>query len=99
METNSRSAIRFTVLGGGLAGLSAGYYLERSGRSFQIVEKETRLGGNCVTFHEQDLAFDSGAHRFHDKDTEITVDLKSLLGDNLVKVDTRSGEYVSRAKE
>ena len=30
------------------------------------------VGGNCRTFTCGDFKFDSGAHRFHDKDPDIT---------------------------
>jgi len=38
-----------------------------------------RLGGNAVTI-DIETFFDSGAHRFHDKDPEITQEIKTLLG-------------------
>lgn len=79
-----------TVLGGGPAGLAVGYYARRAGIACTVLEGSPRAGGNCVTFREGDFRFDSGAHRFHDKDDEITSDVKELLGEDLVLIEVPS---------
>jgi protoporphyrinogen oxidase len=78
------------VLGGGPAGLAVGYYARQAGLACTVYEGSSRSGGNCVTFREGDFLFDSGAHRFHDKDEEITRDVKELLGDDLVLIEVPS---------
>lgn len=40
------------VIGAGQAGLSAGYYLKRAGRSFVILEGQERVGGSWVTRYD-----------------------------------------------
>jgi len=81
------------ILGGGPGGLSVAYYAAKRGIPFTVYEAGSRVGGNCVTFQHGDFLFDSGAHRFHDKDPEITGELQRLLGDALKTVDVPSKIY------
>ena len=87
------------ILGGGPAGLTTGYYVKKHGISnFTIFEAGKHAGGNCRTlkikgtdclFHTSqngDFRFDTGAHRFHDKDPNVTKEVKSLLGDDLLHI-------------
>ena len=82
-----------SILGGGLAGLSVGYYANKNGIPFTIYEAGDRVGGNSVTFRHGDFLFDSGAHRFHDKDDEITEEIKTLVGDDLKRINISSRIY------
>ena len=75
-----------TILGGGIAGLTTGYYAGQHGVPFTVYEATSRLGGNCITFNCSDFRFDSGAHRVHDKDSQVTKDIQSLLGADLQDV-------------
>jgi protoporphyrinogen oxidase len=79
-----------TVLGAGIAGLALGYYARRSGIPATLYERERSPGGLSVTFAHDGFLFDSGAHRFHDKDDEVTRDVRGLLGDDLRPVDRPS---------
>lgn len=85
--------IEITILGGGLAGLSVGYYARKKGLPFTVYEASNRIGGNCITLTYRDFRFDSGAHRLHDKDTEVTKELKSLLGEDLKEINVPSQIY------
>ena len=60
--------------------LAVGYYAKKSGLAFTVYEAREKTGGNCVTFKHNGFFFDSGAHRFHDKDSEITKEVRLLLG-------------------
>ena len=79
-----------TVLAGGPAGLAVGYYARKRNLSFAIYEANNRVGGNCITLQKGDFRFDSGAHRLHDKDEEVTEEIKALLGDELHRVSAPS---------
>lgn len=79
-----------TILGGGPAGLAAGFYARRAGRRFRILEAAGAVGGHCVTEERGGFRFDRGAHRFHDKDPEITADVLALLGDEMTRVSAPS---------
>lgn len=78
-------ADRILILGGGPAGLATGHFARKAGLDFQLVEAAPRVGGNAVTFEENGLRFDSGAHRLHDRDPAMTDEVKSLLGDDLLE--------------
>ncbi|MEE9201427.1 MAG: FAD-dependent oxidoreductase [Candidatus Brocadiales bacterium] len=82
-----------TILGGGIAGLSVGYYARKKGLPFTVYEAGNRIGGNCITLTYRGFRFDSGAHRFHDKDAEVTKELKSLLGEDLKEINVPSQIY------
>jgi protoporphyrinogen oxidase len=75
-----------TILGGGLAGLSTGFYCKKTGMPFTIYEAKNEPGGNCVTFRFGNFSFDSGSHRVHDIFPDITGDIISLLKDDLQKI-------------
>jgi len=79
-----------TILGGGPAGLGVGFYAARAGIPFALYEKSGALGGMCRTLTSGAHRYDSGAHRFHDRDAEITHDIKELLGDELVSISAPS---------
>lgn len=54
------------VIGGGAAGLAAGLELQRSGRSFIVLEARDRIGGRAFTDTATlGLPFDLGAHWLH----------------------------------
>ena len=81
------------ILGGGPAGLAVGYYAQKRGLDFTIFESGDEVGGNCRTLRQGDFLFDTGAHRVHDKDPEITREIKDLLGDDLHEVSAPSEIY------
>jgi protoporphyrinogen oxidase len=78
------------ILGGGMAGLAIGYYARQHALPATIYEAQERPGGLCTTFEHDGFLFDSGAHRFHDKDPGITRDVQHLLGEDLRMVDRPS---------
>jgi oxygen-dependent protoporphyrinogen oxidase len=49
-----------TIVGGGIAGLSAAYELHRQGARFLLLEASPRLGGIVRTDHVGDLVIDAG---------------------------------------
>lgn len=81
------------ILGGGPAGLTTGYYAKTHNINFLIYEAGEQVGGNCRTLQIDNFLFDTGAHRFHDKDPEATKVVKELLGNDLQKVDAPSQIY------
>ena len=81
------------ILGGGPAGLATGYFAKKQHLNFVIYEASDQVGGNCRTLQLDGFRFDTGAHRFHDKDPEVTAEVKRLLGDDLLRVDAPSEIY------
>ena len=74
------------ILGGGPAGLGLAYYAHRAGMPFLLLEASSDLGGMCRTLRSGAHLYDCGAHRFHDRDPEVTQDVVELLGPALQRV-------------
>lgn len=53
-----------TIVGAGMAGLTAGAYLTKEGFDVLILEKNDRCGGLVNTFNQQGFFFDSGPRAF-----------------------------------
>lgn len=74
------------ILGGGLTGLTLGYFLRQKGIDFEIFEKETECGGLMKSIHEEGFTFDyGGSHIIFSKDTEILRFMLDLLGENKIR--------------
>ncbi len=78
------------ILGGGPAGLTAAHYAHKRGLTVRVYEAGAETGGNCRTLQHGEFRFDTGAHRVHTKDAEVTREIRSLLGDDLLEVDAPS---------
>ncbi|MBA3421031.1 MAG: NAD(P)/FAD-dependent oxidoreductase [Thermoleophilaceae bacterium] len=59
------------VLGGGPAGLTAGYLLAKQGRPVLVLEAEDQVGGLAKTVEHDGYRFDLGGHRFFTKAKEV----------------------------
>jgi len=59
------------VLGGGPAGLTAGYLLAKQGRPVIVFEAEDQVGGISRTEVRDGYRFDLGGHRFFTKSKEV----------------------------
>ena len=75
--------------------------ISREGFAVRRIPGE-HAGGNCRTLkikgadckfrvlQSGDFRFDTGAHRFHDKDPQVTEEVRTLLGNDLLRVDAPS---------
>jgi len=61
---------RVIILGAGIAGLSASYYLKKNGIESMIIEKNPFWGGLCSSFQVDGFTFDTFAHISFDNDPE-----------------------------
>jgi len=59
------------VMGGGPAGLAAGYTLAKKGYDVTVIEQSKQVGGISKTVEEQGYRFDLGGHRFFTKIEEV----------------------------
>ena len=59
------------VLGGGPAGLTAGYLLGKRDRDVLVLEAEDQVGGLAKTVERDGYRFDLGGHRFFTKALEV----------------------------
>ena len=74
------------IIGGGPSGLGVAYYAKKHGLKVKIHERSGSIGGNCKTIVDGEFRYDTGAHRFHDKNEKVTSEVKSLLGSELLLV-------------
>jgi len=81
------------ILGAGPAGLAIGHYAKKNNISFEIYESSDQVGGNCKTIVDGEFRFDTGAHRFHDKNNDVSKEINSLMGDELQKIQVPSKIY------
>ncbi|MDP9285483.1 MAG: NAD(P)/FAD-dependent oxidoreductase [Actinomycetota bacterium] len=72
------------VLGGGPAGLTAGYLLERAGRDVVVLEAEDQVGGLAKTVEIDGYRFDLGGHRFFTKSAEVDLLWHEILGEEFL---------------
>jgi protoporphyrinogen oxidase len=84
------NAPRYAILGGGLAGLSAGWYLAGQGGRVRLLERDNQVGGMALTIQQDEYRFDLGPHRFHTHDEVVLNLVTGLLGDELLRHDRRS---------
>ena len=80
----------FAVLGGGPAGLTAGYVLARSARPVVVFEADGQVGGLARTVVRDGYRFDLGGHRFFTKSAEVQALWEQVLGDELLVRDRLS---------
>ena len=85
------------MLGGGIAGLSAGYVLSRAGIDLVVCEKDAVVGGLSRTIVHDGYRFDLGGHRFFTKDPELEAFVKELMGVEFI-VAPRSSKIYFRGK-
>ena len=78
--------MKITVLGAGLAGLSAGEELARRGHSVVVLEKEPFYGGLAATIKRNGFDYDLGPHRFHTSNNMILDFVKGLPGIDLLEL-------------
>lgn len=71
---------RIGILGGGVAGLSLGYFL---GPDSEVLEKDDTCGGLCRSFVHEGFTFDLGGHIIFSKDKEILDFELELLKDKV----------------
>ncbi|MBR85244.1 MAG: amine oxidase [Rhodospirillaceae bacterium] len=88
MSINSASILQ--ILGGGPGGLATAYYARKAGQEVILYEGASSTGGNARTLKLGDCLFDTGAHRLHDKIPEVTEEIRSLLGADLIAVNAPS---------
>ena len=72
------------VLGGGPAGLTAGYILAKSGVPAAVVEAQGQVGGLAQTVEIDGYRFDLGGHRFFTKSPEVETLWHEVIGEEFL---------------
>jgi len=73
------------VLGGGPAGLTAGYLMAKRGQPVLVLEATDMLGGIARTEIRDGYRFDLGGHRFFTKATEVNELWDEIMGDEFLQ--------------
>ena len=74
------------IVGGGPAGLTAGYLLAKAGRDVRVVERDPRyVGGISRTVDYKGYLFDIGGHRFFSKSREVVALWDEILPDDFIE--------------
>jgi len=82
------------ILGGGLAGLSAGYVLTKAELGVKVFESDSTVGGLSKTIIHDGFRFDLGGHRFFTKDRELNNFVKELMREEIISVQRKSKIYM-----
>lgn len=78
---------QFIVLGGGLSGLSAAYFLKGA---CEVFEKESHVGGLCRSRHIGGYIFDYDGHLLHFRNKGVLELVQNLTGGSLGKIKRNS---------
>ncbi len=84
MKKNKQKKV--IILGGGLAGLAAGFELTKNKFDVTVIEKWSEVGGLARTIKVGDFKFDTGPHRWYTKSDMVNKWMLALLGDEVIKV-------------
>src|SRR5262249_59038750 len=92
-SSGAKNMKQVAIIGGGIAGLSAAYYLERArqngaGLEWALFEKSNRVGGVIQTEHRDGLGLETGPESFLTSETEAAQLCRDLgIGDELIGSD------------
>jgi protoporphyrinogen oxidase len=81
------------ALGGGPAGLTAGYLLAKQGHAVIVLESSDNVGGIARTEVRDGYRFDLGGHRFFTKSREVDELWHEVLGDEFLRRPRQSRIY------
>jgi len=81
---------RIVILGGGPAGLAAGWKLAEQGHQIIVLERDGAVGGQSITVDHGDWKFDLGGHRFFTKYKDVEDEVISLIGDQRLTTPRKS---------
>ncbi|MCW5875576.1 MAG: FAD-dependent oxidoreductase [Anaerolineales bacterium] len=78
---------KIVLLGGGVGGLAAGYFLARTGKyAVTVLEKEAVIGGLCGSFEHDGFVLDYGAHKLYSVIPGVLDEALALMGDRLIQL-------------
>ena len=76
---------KVVVLGAGIGGLSAGYFLAKTGKyQVTVLEKAPEIGGFCASFEYNDFTLDYGAHKIYSVIPGVLDEIQALMANRLL---------------
>jgi protoporphyrinogen oxidase len=93
MDSTNDQFNNVIILGGGPAGLAAGYVLTQADVSTLTLEKSQNVGGLARTLEHDGFRFDLGGHRFITDNEKLESIVRRVLGDEILVV-TRSSKIL-----
>jgi protoporphyrinogen oxidase len=85
--TKSTQKEKVVVLGAGVGGLSAAYFLANTGRyEVKVLEKAPVIGGLCASFDYQDFRLDYGAHKIYSVIPGVLDEIQAMMGERLLEL-------------
>ena len=86
---------RVVILGGGVGGLAAGWFLARTDRyDVTVVERGSAIGGHCASFAHDGFMLDHGPHKMYSVIPGVLEELRALMGDKLLTHRKRNAIYL-----
>ncbi len=87
---------KIVILGGGIAGLSAGYFLSRSNRyEIVVLEQSNVVGGLCASFAHKNFTLDYGPHKMYSVLPGVLDELVDLMGDRALRVEKKNKIFLN----
>jgi protoporphyrinogen oxidase len=84
----------FVIIGGGITGLSAAYFLVKAGKKVTVLEKNPYLGGISSSFKHSDFVLDIGPHKLYSQIPGMMDFFQNILGDDTLKVKKKNSIYI-----
>lgn len=82
------------ILGGGVSGLAAAYFLARTGiYNVTVIERSDVIGGLCGSFKHDGFVLDYGAHKIYSTIPGIMDLVLGLMGNRLIKLPKKNSIY------
>lgn len=83
----SKDKKEVVILGAGIGGLAAGYFLARTGKyRMTVLEKDSVAGGMCGSFTHDGFTLDYGAHKIYSVIPGILDEIINLMGSRLIRL-------------
>lgn len=92
---------KITIIGGGIAGLTAAFHLKRAGMEVVLLEKSNRVGGAIHTIEESGFQSELGPNTVLETSPKVTELIKDsgLEDDRIYANDSSQNRYIVRNKK